>query len=141
LNDCRQRRDLLFTKRGRSNQFSNKKERDEYLRQEIKSVKNTREAFEKQVSQITAELDALQKRLSQQEKEAVQFKKQMSDIQSQLGDEQDSAKNCRQKLAELSSKRKDLWRQDAQLDASIANLREEYRLSSRAIFGTMDRVK
>ena len=140
MNEMSQRRDLLVAKRGRASQFRNKKERDDYLKQEIQSVTSSRKSLENQTQLLKREIDTLRERLRQQEQDAEKLRTQMSDIQKSLASETDGSKKVRQQSIDLNMKRKELWRQDAQLDASIASNKEEYRRSSRSLFGTIDRV-
>lgn len=57
--DCERRVNDLYSKQGRSARFSNKKERDAWIKKEIKQVDRTIDAQKEQIESLRAEIDQL----------------------------------------------------------------------------------
>lgn len=135
------RRDVLVAKRGRHGQFRNKKDRDDFLKKELRSVTVARDGENAQQQQLAEEVRQAAARLSEQESVVEKMRLQVAKIQQgdNTNHDEERVKQLKHQQTELNLRRKELWRQDAQLDAAIANYREEQRRAARALSGTMDR--
>lgn len=57
--DCERRLNDLYSKQGRSTRFSNKRERDAWIKKEIKQVENTINAQKQQIATLQDEINQL----------------------------------------------------------------------------------
>jgi structural maintenance of chromosome 3 (chondroitin sulfate proteoglycan 6) len=119
--------------------FRTRRERDDYLKRELQSVNTALEDQSGQLTQLTNDIATTQSNLTERETTIKQLQQQLDSHRDQLdaiSTEWAAAKRSRDDLYE---KRKDLWRQDAQLDAMIASQREECRKADQMLFSTMDK--
>ncbi|KAG0292461.1 Structural maintenance of chromosomes protein 3 [Dissophora globulifera] len=132
-------RQTLYSKQGRSGQFKSKVHRDEWIRKEMNDI---RQSHTRQTAQATlTENDLKGLRL-----QLMEVNEKISAVRAQEGvrkaenesllAEQTTLKAERDKLTDL---RKELWREDAKLDSTMNNLREEHRKSERALGSSMDK--
>lgn len=119
--------------------FKSRRERDDYLKQELKSVKTTLEDLKTQQEKLNGDISLSEENLSGREAGAQTLQKQLDSHRSQLESINSSWSSVKQARDGQYEKRKDLWRQDAQLDAMIASQREEYRKANQLLFSTMDK--
>ena len=134
-----QRRDFLQAKQGRAHLFKSKKERDAFLKKDIRSVQDTIKQQEAQASKTRKLLNETRTKSTQLDEEIVQLKQKMDGekiLAKELTAEQKQKKAAKDTLVE---QRKDLWRQDAQADAALGTFKEEYRKAERALHGVLDR--
>lgn len=128
----------LYEKQGRNARFRNKKERDDYLREQINGgypqlakikavrVQNTEDiaGLEGDITKVQSEIDVLRGQLEGR------------------GDSNDAIqKNIEHTKAErdsLTDERKELWREEAKLTSVIASASEELRRAEHELSHTMD---
>ena len=128
----------LYEKQGRNTRFRNKKERDDYLREQINGgypqlakikavrVQNTEDTadLEKQVAELEAEIEELREQLEGR-----------GDSNDTIQKEIEQAKAERDRL---NDERKELWREEAKLISVMANANEELRHAEQELSHTMD---
>lgn len=138
LEDAEAARQRLYAKQGRNTQFRNKRERDDWLKREIKECQTTlgkRRAIqgsleadisemEGEVSRVEAEIESVRERLDGR-----------SSIVEGLAEEVAAKKEERNKLLD---ERKELWRDDAKLDSVVESARQELEKAERSLSHTMD---
>jgi structural maintenance of chromosome 3 (chondroitin sulfate proteoglycan 6) len=135
-----QRRQFLMNKQGRSGRFRTKKDRNAYLMREISSLekalkdqKSSENSLQESMTTIRNHLKTFETEMDSIRSLAGQHRQQMET----LNQEWRGAKEDRDRLYE---RRKLLWRQDAQLSASISHCQEEVRRSERHLNSTMNKV-
>lgn len=128
----------LYEKQGRNARFRNKKERDEYLREQINGgypqlakikavrVQNTEDiaGFEEEVNKLESEIEVLRGQLEGR-----------GDSNNAIQKEIEKAKAERDRL---SDERKELWREEAKLTSVIINAKDELRRAEQELSYTMD---
>lgn len=128
----------LYEKQGRNARFRNKKERDDYLREQINGgypqlakikavrVQNTEDitGLEGQVAQLETEIESLRGQLESRGESSDALQKEI---------EQAKAERDR-----LMDERKELWREEAKLTSVMANANEELRHAEQELSHTMD---
>lgn len=138
LEDAEAARQRLYAKQGRNTQFRNKRERDDWLKREIKECQTTlgkRRAIqgsleadtsemETEVSRVEAEIENIRERLDGR-----------SSIVEEVAEEVAAKKEERNKLID---ERKELWREDAKLDSAVESARQELDKAERNLSYTMD---
>lgn len=138
LEDAEAARQRLYAKQGRNMQFRNKRERDDWLRREIKecettlgkrmSIKDSLETdiqeMDVEVAKVEAEIESIRERLDGR-----------SGILAEVSEEVAAKKEERNRLLD---ERKELWREDAKLDSIVESARQELEKAERNLSHTMD---
>ncbi|KAF9932721.1 Structural maintenance of chromosomes protein 3 [Mortierella alpina] len=132
-------RQTLYSKQGRSGQFSSKAQRDEWLRNEVDETQKTCNTQTLQYRQLVSGLEALEAKLAH-ERETIQT------LRDQETARKEETQSLLQELValkaerdQLTDQRKELWRDDAKTDSTLNNLREEQRKSERSLGASMDK--
>ena len=130
----------LYSKQGRLSKFRTQGERDNYLRSEIASV----EAFRQNqlVALQTAQQDLASSRVSLQDIEA-----RINNAETQADSGKERVKELsvqiaalKNESAELTERRKELWREETKLASQIGQASEELRSAERTLASMMDKV-
>ncbi|GJJ78150.1 structural maintenance of chromosome 3 (chondroitin sulfate proteoglycan 6) [Entomortierella parvispora] len=132
-------RQTLYSKQGRSGQFTSKAQRDDWIRKEMADIRQAHQTQTDQATKAENDLQALKKQLGGvtekiqciRDMEATRKAESESMLQqlTTLKTERDA----------LTDRRKDLWREDAKMDSTLNNLREEHRKSERTLGASMDK--
>lgn len=130
----------LYSKQGRLTKFRTQGERDGYLRSEIASV----EAFKQnQLAALqTAQQDLASNQISLQDIEA-----RIRNAETQANGGRERVKGLstqvatlKNESAELTERRKELWREETKLASQISHASEELRSAERNLASMMDKV-
>ncbi|KAG8820194.1 Structural maintenance of chromosomes protein 3 [Serendipita sp. 401] len=140
LETSQARLQILYSKQGRLGQFTSMAERDQFLKGEIKALKD----YQKKQSQALEEL----KRTAQETKEHIdELGSRESDLQESLSSRQQQLKDLEDALGEKkdlrsakTERRKELWREDAKLETTVGHARDELRTAERTLATMMDKV-
>ncbi|KAG8765379.1 Structural maintenance of chromosomes protein 3 [Serendipita sp. 397] len=139
LETSQARLQILYSKQGRLGQFTSMAERDQFLKGEIKALKD----YQKKQSQALEEL----KRTAQETKEHIdELGSRESDLQESLSSRQQQLKDLEDALGEKkdlrsakTERRKELWREDAKLETTVGHARDELRNAERTLATMMDK--
>ncbi|KAJ3129036.1 Structural maintenance of chromosomes protein 3 [Physocladia obscura] len=132
-------RQTLLDKQGRSTQYKNKRERDNYLNSEIASLRSTLGTSNKQADSLTTELNSLNGRLMDIREEIngivekIDGRKKAHD---EVSAEIDSLRTERNRLDET---RKELWREEQRSNAALDTAKEERTKAERTLMSGIDR--
>jgi structural maintenance of chromosome 3 (chondroitin sulfate proteoglycan 6) len=140
IQDAEATRSRLYAKQGRQTQFRTKKERDDWLRKEIKDV-NVALATRKAVAmQTTEEVAELKEQIGELEASITEMRSRLEN----RGDEQQNISSDVTQLKEehdgLVDQRKELWREEAKLDSVIENARQQLENAERFLSQMMDQA-
>ena len=138
LDEAEATRQRLYAKQGRNAQFRSKKERDDWLKKEIKEISATvtkrqavRAELDKEVKELTQELEQTETDIS--------FLRDKLDnrggAQESMLDEVSKFKDERNKLYD---ERKQLWREDSRLSSLIDSSRAELERAEKVLSHSMD---
>ncbi|ORZ17870.1 putative chromosome segregation protein SudA [Absidia repens] len=129
----------LYAKQARLSQYKNRAERDQWLQKQIQDLSVLYKDVEQQIETLSDEKEAANEHLLQktqriqdiQEKVSVQrlAKEKLLDEEIQVKEERD----------QLTEARKNLWREEAGLDSSLTNCKNEIHKAERALSGSMDK--
>jgi structural maintenance of chromosome 3 (chondroitin sulfate proteoglycan 6) len=138
LDDAETIRQRLYAKQGRNARFRNKKERDDWLREQIN------DAFTS-LSKVKAVRMQTTEELTQLEKDIAAADPAIAHLQSQLSGRGDAVSVLDQKIVEgkeerdrLMDQRKELWREMAKTDTVVGNVRDELAKAERQLSHMMD---
>ncbi|KAF9992824.1 Structural maintenance of chromosomes protein 3, partial [Modicella reniformis] len=132
-------RQTLYSKQGRSGQFKSKALRDDWIRREMDEIQQSYNMQTSQASVTEGALQTLRSQLQQVSEKIGTMREQETSrkVESEsLLEEMTLLKVERDKLTD---QRKELWREDAKLDSTLNNLREERHKAERALGATMDK--
>ncbi|KAF9356996.1 Structural maintenance of chromosomes protein 3, partial [Mortierella sp. NVP85] len=133
-------RQTLYSKQGRSGQFDSRAQRDEWIRKEMDEIQQSYNLQTSQAGLIENTLQTLRSQLKQvsEKIEAVRNQETLRKVEGEnLMTELVNIKTERDKLTD---QRKELWREDAKLESTLNNLREEHRKSERTLSASMDKT-
>ncbi|KAI5787050.1 RecF/RecN/SMC [Peziza echinospora] len=138
LEEAEATRQRLYAKQGRNAQFRSKRERDDWLKKEVKDISTTltkrqsiKTELEKEIQQISAELE-------QNEADIADIRERMDGrggAQDSMIDDISKAKDLRNKLYD---ERKDLWREDSRLSSLLDSSRAELERAEKILSQSMD---
>ncbi|KXL46283.1 hypothetical protein M433DRAFT_153739 [Acidomyces richmondensis BFW] len=136
--DAEATRTRLYAKHGRQSQFRSKKERDAYLRTEITEVNKAlaiRKAVLMQINEDITELEQQIEKLETGISEMRNHLENRGDQQQNISAEVTRAKEERDRLQD---RRKELWREEAKIDAVIGNAQMELEKAQKFLSQMMD---
>lgn len=140
LDAARARLNALFAKRGRQARYRTKAERDAFLRGDIASLEAHRTAQQTALEGARATLQRalatrqdIDARLAQLDTSAAESRVQVQKLGEQYAKFQDES-------ARLKEQRKELWREDAKVNASRNHAADELKTAERALSSMMDKV-
>jgi structural maintenance of chromosome 3 (chondroitin sulfate proteoglycan 6) len=138
LQDTEATRARLYTKQGRNQRYRSKRERDEDLRRQIDDINMqlaTRKAIAMQVAEDTV---ALEQTISQLEADITSMRDRLSnrgDEQQRIAEQVEAAKTEKEGL---NDRRKEIWREEAKLDAILSQAQQELEKAERFLSQMMD---
>ncbi|KAF9173849.1 Structural maintenance of chromosomes protein 3 [Mortierella sp. AD011] len=132
-------RQTLYSKQGRSGQFKSKAHRDEWIRQEMHEIQQSYNTQTSQAALIETDLSGQRSQLSQITEKIQAMREQESKRKADSEDLFRELTSLKAERDRLTDQRKDLWREDAKMDSTLNNLREEHRKSERSLGASMDK--
>jgi structural maintenance of chromosome 3 (chondroitin sulfate proteoglycan 6) len=138
LDEAETARQRLYSKQGRNARFRNKKERDEWLREQINDAFTSLSKVKAVRMQTAEETAQLEKGIATAEPAVENLQNQLSgrgDAVSDLDQQIHAAKDERDRLMDH---RKELWRDMAKTDTIVANVKDELAKAERHLSHMMD---
>ena len=138
LDEAETARQRLYTKQGRNASFRNKKERDDWLREQINDAFTPLSKVKAVKMQTTEEIAKLEKDISLAQPAVEELQKQLhgrGDNAVELDQQLQSAKEERDRLID---QRKEFWREMAKTDTLVANVKDELEKAERQLSHMMD---
>jgi structural maintenance of chromosome 3 (chondroitin sulfate proteoglycan 6) len=138
LDEAEASRQRLYQKQGRNARFKSKKERDDWLRDQINDTYSSLSTVKAVRMQTSEDIQALERDIAKLELEVDGLQDQINgrgDAVSGLDRQIQAAKEDRDSLID---KRKELWREEAKLDSVISNAFQELSQAERSLSHMMD---
>jgi structural maintenance of chromosome 3 (chondroitin sulfate proteoglycan 6) len=138
LDEAEIARQRLYTKQGRNARFRNKKERDDWLQEQINDAFTSLSKVKAVRVQTTEEITQLEKDIAIAEPALQDLQIQLSsrsDVVLELDQKTQAAKEERDRLMD---QRKELWREMAKTDTIVANIKDELAKAERQLSHMMD---
>ncbi|KAH9831249.1 structural maintenance of chromosome protein 3 [Rhodofomes roseus] len=139
LDEARARLDALFAKRGRLDRFRTRAERDQFLKGEIASIDAYR-------TSQSAALDGLRRALQETRNSLQEIGTRNEDDVDRIESERQRSKDLAEQVlglkeqhAELTERRKNLWREETKLDSLVTHAADELRTAERNLASMMDK--
>ncbi|KAJ3007164.1 Structural maintenance of chromosomes protein 3 [Thoreauomyces humboldtii] len=133
-------RTALYSKQGRTKQFRNKAQRDQYLKEEISTVESSIASCQTQGQQAEAEVAAHQVQVAEMQQSIEKAKERVNARRAEAKELQDAEAAARKERNVLDEKRKELWREESRASVSAQNAKEEADRSERSLYSMMDKV-
>nr|CAG8515499.1 7112_t:CDS:10 [Entrophospora candida] len=140
LNETEMRRQALYAKQGRSTQFQTRAHRDAWLQSEIQEIDKTMDAQRQQEVDLESQINDLTESINRVTNE-IQIARNKLEQRKRIIEEMN--RGYIEKKAErdrLTDKRKELWREDSQLDTKLVNARDQWKTNERSLASSMDKV-
>jgi structural maintenance of chromosome 3 (chondroitin sulfate proteoglycan 6) len=138
LDETETARQRLYTKQGRNARFRNKKERDDWLREQINDAFTSLSKVKAVRMQTTEEITQLEQDIASAEPTVEDLQNQLDgrgDEVSKLEQQNQAAKDERDRLMD---QRKELWREMAKTDTIVSYAKEELSKAERQLSHMMD---
>ncbi|OMJ08201.1 Chromosome segregation protein sudA, partial [Smittium culicis] len=139
LNEIENKLQMLHRKAGRSEQFYSIEERNSWIEKRKNSLISKKVDLQNKFNEKMLELSEVQKTISNY---ILQEKKAVENIDS-ITDKTESTRNQSQELLvkrnDFSDKRKELWRNEARLEAESKDLKLKYQEAERKLLYSVDR--
>jgi structural maintenance of chromosome 3 (chondroitin sulfate proteoglycan 6) len=130
----------LFSKQGRLTHFRSKAERDQYLRQEIASIKAYQATQASALEATRVDLETSQNSLKELDKKIVGVRERIEDGRKRVEDLRDQALVLKDQHTTLIEKRKELWREDTKYDTLVKQASEHLKKAEVNLASLMDKV-
>lgn len=138
LEEAEASRQRLYAKQGRNTKFRSKRERDDWLRGEIKECQVT-------LAKRRSIKDNLAQEISDAEADATRIESEITAAREKLDNRSAAMEGVATEVAakqdarnKAMDERKELWREDAKLDSIVESLKHEVEKADRALSSTMD---
>lgn len=125
--DLERQLSMLYQKQGHKQQFSSKKERDNWLQSEIQRLRQLSERQTTQSARLQQEVEMLHGTIIKLSAEVNNKSSQLQEQEKQIADCIHNMASLRKLRDELQGKRKDLWRREQDIHAEILKITEEKR--------------
>ncbi|CAA15722.1 mitotic/meiotic cohesin complex ATPase subunit Psm3/Smc3 [Schizosaccharomyces pombe] len=129
----------LLDKQSRTSQFTTKKERDEWIRNQLLQINRNINSTKENSDYLKTEYDEMENEL----KAKLSRKKEIEISLESQGDRMSqllaNITSINERKENLTDKRKSLWREEAKLKSSIENVKDDLSRSEKALGTTMDR--
>ncbi|OUM60886.1 hypothetical protein PIROE2DRAFT_66443 [Piromyces sp. E2] len=129
----------LYSKQSRSYQFQNKRERDQFLRNEIKSINNTISIQTKQSEDLRNDIQASENKKKSLENEINEIRNKTESQKEILSNYEIKLQEVNRQREQLIEERKQLWRRETKSTALVENYREEINVNKNNLFSILDR--
>eukprot|EP01104_Vermistella_antarctica_P010638 TRINITY_DN2847_c1_g2_i3.p1 TRINITY_DN2847_c1_g2~~TRINITY_DN2847_c1_g2_i3.p1 ORF type:complete len:870 (-),score=309.49 TRINITY_DN2847_c1_g2_i3:51-2660(-) len=138
--DCDRRLKEIYSKQGRSGQFTSKKERDNWLRKEIKELEKTGKNEAAQKARAEKDIAALEKDLKKTTNDIERREHQLKDIQETLSKNVKSSIELKKGRDDASNRRKSAWKKDNQITGQIRKAQEGLNRGQRDLKSTVNKI-
>ncbi|CAG8531230.1 2193_t:CDS:10 [Ambispora leptoticha] len=139
LEESELQRQTLYAKQGRSIQFSNRSERDAWLKKEMKEIEVTISAQTKQTRDLEDEIAGIARSIENAASEIQNTREKLEQRKTNLEAMTVEYNQLKTQRDKLTDDRKERWREDAQLETKISNARDLYRKNERSLASSMDK--
>lgn len=136
---CERRRTELYAKQGRKNQFTSAEERDRWITEEKSSLSESIANKESQIAAIRVEVEKLRSAVQDL---TVEIQERSDNVDKRRQDIEKANKRhaeLKKKRDNTTNSRKELWREEAAIEQSLQNTREELSKTERNLRGTVSK--
>jgi structural maintenance of chromosome 3 (chondroitin sulfate proteoglycan 6) len=140
LDDASGKLAALYAKQGRLQRFRTRAERDQFLRSELAALESHGVALSDALKASTVELQTAAASRDQLDGRMTDVTRRGEDSRGRAGELSEELAQLVEQRGEWVEQRKDLWREDAKLDATRNHAADELRSAERSLASMMDKV-
>ena len=138
LDDAETSRHRLYQKQGRNARFGSKKERDDWLRDQINDTYSSLSTVKAVRMQTSEDVKELEKDIKKLEPEVEGLQDQINGRGNAASGLDEQIQSAKEERDSLMDQRKELWREEAKLDSVISNAYQELSQAERSLSHMMD---
>lgn len=129
----------LHAKQGRSTQFANKAQRDTYLKQQVKEIETSLKSKQTQMKELASDTKRLSATIESTDSQVGEKHKEVTALNSQIEAAVTMMKNCQEKRNTAANERKELWKQQEQLNKDAELFRDDLRRAETELRASTDK--
>jgi structural maintenance of chromosome 3 (chondroitin sulfate proteoglycan 6) len=138
LDEAETNRQRLYQKQGRNARFRGKKERDDWLRDQINDTYSSLSTVKAVRIQTAEDIEELEKNIKKLEPEVEDLQNQLNGRGDAVSDLDQQIQAAKEERDTLMDQRKELWREEAKLDSIMSNAYQELSQAERSLSHMMD---
>lgn len=139
-NEAKKKMDGIYAKQGRGRQFSSKKDRDDYLRQQVKDLETIKADKETALTDQRNALSNLRRSVASETKDLEQKKQSVTNKTAMLQSLNKSIAEKKRQRIELHDVRKEQWRKTEELNEGLVEARENAHRATSDVRKVMPRA-
>ncbi|KAH9283189.1 Structural maintenance of chromosomes protein 3 [Echinococcus granulosus] len=125
LSDAEHRRKELFAKQGRVNQFRSRVQRDEWIKNQMKSQAKAIKDKENTIAKLTEEIKKDDERRAQLEKDLEGAEENLNTVRTELDAVSEDSRRLRREKEETQADRQTVYREETRIAQELNNWRDE----------------
>ncbi|KAI9005213.1 putative chromosome segregation protein SudA [Gaertneriomyces semiglobifer] len=130
----------LLSKQTRNTQFSSKRDRDTFLRQQIAQAQSSIQSDNASMETLQKEVENAKRRTQELENEQERLRQGVEEAKGSVRDLDQEIVAKRRERVVLDERRKELWREESKMSVALQTAKDDVETSERRLYGTMDRV-
>ena len=138
LDEAETSRQRLYQKQGRNARFRSKKERDDWLRDQINDTYSSLSTVKAVKIQTAEDIQGLERDIKNLELEVEALQGQINGRGNAVSGLDEQIQAAKEERDRLMDQRKELWREEAKLDSVISNAYQELSQAERSLSHMMD---
>lgn len=135
-----QRVSELYSKQGRKSQFKTKKDRDEFLVNQIKDLKKDLASEKSQLDKLNTEITKSTKTLEAKQAEVEARAKEMEAAKGSIDKTNEAYKKLKEERNDATNARKELWRDESGLDGEVKECETKLKQAEKSLQYAMDKM-
>lgn len=143
INELGAQQSALYSKQNRFKEFASKEERNEWLKEQITSMQEQITLKKSEHEVALKECEALEAQYTEIESTVTQCRQSVDQVSSQMADRgfDEEVSKSRSRVAELTERKKELWREDIKLRSHLEATELELADASHKVSQTMPRFQ
>ncbi|OON23261.1 RecF/RecN/SMC protein [Opisthorchis viverrini] len=149
LSDAEHRRKELFAKQGRVNQFQSRSQRDDWIKDQMKSLAKAIKDKENTISKLTDEIKKDDDRREKLQKDLEVAEENMACVRKELETVSEEQRRLRREKDEIQTDRQTVYREETRIAHELNNARDELArtehnlrsITGKAILNGLDSVR
>uniref|UniRef100_A0A5K4F4P2 Structural maintenance of chromosomes protein n=1 Tax=Schistosoma mansoni TaxID=6183 RepID=A0A5K4F4P2_SCHMA len=125
LSDAEHRRKELFAKQGRVNQFQSRSQRDEWIKDQMKSLSKAIKDKENTINKLTEEIKRDDERREKLQQDLEVAEENMTCVRKELETVSEEQRRLRREKDEIQTDRQTVYREETRIAHELNNLRDE----------------
>lgn len=130
----------LYSKAGRHLKFKTKKERDDWIKNEVKEKKSLKESDEKQAEKLKNEMNKLEKEIQNLGEKISEKTKSVEEKKALISNQNSKFNEKKEERDKLTNDRKSYWKDDNEISKKVQKTQEELDRNKKKLDSTASTV-